>query len=70
MYRYNYIMDLKYRNHDVTQLWTTYGCENENTRKQNDKLYKDYFETQLKFYQMYFKRNKNFEYYKDRKKKV
>ncbi|EAS04431.2 hypothetical protein TTHERM_00616060 (macronuclear) [Tetrahymena thermophila SB210] len=69
-YRYNYIMDLKFRNIDVTQLWVQYGCENEGVKQQNDKLYRDYIEAQLKFYPMYFKRNKNFEYYKERKKKV
>ncbi|KAL4492927.1 hypothetical protein ABPG72_020706 [Tetrahymena utriculariae] len=69
-YRLNYIMDLKFRNIDVTQLWVSYGCENEGIKQQNDKLYRDYIEAQIKFYPMYFKRNKNFEYYKDRKKKV
>ncbi|KAL4433361.1 hypothetical protein ABPG74_017465 [Tetrahymena malaccensis] len=69
-YRFNYIMDLKFRNIDVTQLWVQYGCENEGIKQQNDKLYRDYIEAQIKFYPMYFKRNKNFEYYKDRKKKV
>lgn len=69
-YRLSYIMDFRLRHKDVMELCEMYGCDKENIRGKNDKLYGDFIESQIRLHSVYLKRSKTFEAWKERKKTI